>query len=100
MQLGQIVFYTLEAHDVQEIQRQRRLGRHLGNALEDQQTFPAMIVKISQHEFGYNHPGVNLRVFLDGSDFLWATSRIRDERGKPGTWRLQEKAQAALQLGT
>lgn len=96
MQLGQIVFYTLETHDAQDIQRQRRLGRHLGNALEEHQTFPAMVVKISQHEFGYNQPGVNLRVFLDGSDFLWVTSRVRDDRGKPGTWRPNEKAQVAL----
>lgn len=38
MQLGQIVFYTLEARDAQEIQRQRRLGKQLGNALEEPAT--------------------------------------------------------------
>lgn len=96
MQLGQIVFYTLEARDAQDIQRQRRLGKQLGNALEEPATFPAMIVKVNFNEFGTNQHGVNLRVFLDGSDLLWVTSRIYDERGTLGTWRLHEKAQAAL----
>lgn len=96
MQLGQIVFYTLEQRDLQEIELQRRFGRYLGNASKKGETFPAMIVKILPHEFGENHHAVNLRVFLDGSDLLWVTARMYDDRGTPGTWRLHEKARAVL----
>ena len=88
LQLGQIVLYTLGMRDVNEIQRQRRDGRQLGNAVRDGETFPAMIVKVNLNEFGQNQHGINLRVLLDGSDFLWVTSRKYDDKGTQGTWRM------------
>lgn len=88
IQLGQIVLYTLGMRDVNEIQRQRRDGKQLGNAVRDGETFPGMVVKITLDEFGANQHGVNLRVLLDGSDFLWVTSRKYDDQGTQGTWRM------------
>lgn len=71
---------------------------HVGNALQGGDYYPAMVVRTFQDvapdgKSAVASPYVNLQVFLDGTDQLWATSV--GEGDGPGTWawplRVQEE---------
>jgi len=100
---GRIVHYMLTEQDAAEITRRRttevaiaqriEAGRwpigaqaHIGNPVAAGDVYPAMIVRVFQpSDVGTS----NLRVFLDGSDEYWATSRgqvIADSTDKAGCW--------------
>jgi hypothetical protein len=59
---------------------------HRGNAAEQGQVFPALVVRDWDEPAGT----VNLQVFLDGNDTYWATSRTPGDG--PGTWRWPRSA--------
>ncbi len=85
---GRIVHYVLSETDA-PANKPHLIGAHR----------PAIVVNAWAHlgrEDGYS----NLLVFLDGTNdavgvapsyILWATSRVNDETGKPGTWHWPEK---------
>ena len=101
---GRIVEYTLTAQDAEQVNR-RRLDfaayhdahfssqparpnpgstgatghvAHLGNKVEAGDAFPAMVVRVNASA------SVNLQVHLDGTDVLWAPSRV--EGDGEGRW--------------
>ena len=81
---GRIVNYTIS-----EVDAKMAAALPAGmNAPRAGQVCPAMVVRAS------GGTTVNLRVFLDGGAGadLWATSRILDETGKPGTWAWPTRA--------
>lgn len=99
--IGRIVHYTLSEEDREEITRRRTTGAsiaerikegqwpigaqaHIGNSVGSSEVYPAMVVR------EWDGDMVNLRVFLDGSDEYWATSRHMEDpdgpRNQPGTW--------------
>lgn len=83
--IGRQVHYSLTERDAEQINRRRDdwahfranvvnlpeqgYQAHVGNKVERGQVFPATIVRVSNSS---DH--VNLRVLLDGTDDLWATS--------------------------
>ena len=94
---GRIVQYRVSADDADMINRRRedyatsaksiRTGfiAHAGNRVAEGQIFPALIVRVWDDAAN----GVNLKVFLDGNDDLWATSR--KEGDDVGTWHWPER---------
>jgi len=74
--IGRVVHYRLAAHYVAEIESRRALRTSAheilrGNPVKEGDTFPAMIVRV----WGEAPESlVQLQVFLDGNDTLWATS--------------------------
>ncbi len=80
---GRIVLYRLTAAQAEEVSRRRRAAmkhaqepgrgeqRHVGNPVEEGDTFPMVIVRV----WGLDATaGVNGQVLLDGCDVLWVTS--------------------------
>jgi len=70
---------------------------HVGNRLTGGEYYPAMVVRtfsMVPHPDRTSAPAVspyvNLQVFLDGTDQLWATSV--DEGDEPGTWAWPPRA--------
>lgn len=102
--IGRTVHYRLTAEDAAQIDRRRTtqgdiaerikagawpLGAqaHLGNPVAEGDLFPAVIVRV------WSDTCVNLRVMLDGTDELWATSRnpvSMDDSDIPGRWFFPE----------
>lgn len=76
--IGRIVHYRLSAHDARLIAERRNMTGVRGNPVYEGNTFPAMIVGIVAGQM------VQLQVFLDGQDMLWATSVHMGEG--PCTW--------------
>lgn len=80
--IGMIVRYKLDGSQANQINKRRGdfiaaapqssgLAAHVGNAVQEEDIFPAMIVRVWGTEI---HSSVNLQVFLDGNDTFWATS--------------------------
>lgn len=105
MSVGQMVLYTLNEHDAAAINTLRRKHEryrrgqsvpsdedgtpatpgwqaHVGNEARSGDEYPALIVR----EFTPGSSVVNLKVFLDGNDSYWATSRGEGEQRGPGRW--------------
>ena len=78
--IGRIVLYRLSAEDVVAIKGNRTV-RPTGNAVNEGEIYPAMIVRTWGNTEG---SCCQLQVFLDGADTYWATSR-REGQG-PATW--------------
>ncbi|MDX3831403.1 hypothetical protein [Streptomyces europaeiscabiei] len=91
--IGDRVLYRLTGGDVAHINPWRadfhrngaaesRLGfvGHIGNAVQEGDVFPAIVVRV----FDEGTATCNLKVLLDGSDTYWATSRA--EGDDPGRW--------------
>jgi hypothetical protein len=72
--IGRIVHYQLGASDVTEIQ-QRRGDVFRGSPVKVGDVYPAMIVRVNGDP---ESPSVtvNLKLFLDGIDVDWFTSRM------------------------
>lgn len=89
---GRIVLYTLNTSDVQRIVSKRAVHGTVGNFTYPGDTYPAMVVRT----WGTGpDQAVNLQVFLDGEDTLWATSRhVGDQQGDY-SWMDYQKGQAA-----
>ena len=97
---GRIAHYVLTESDVQIIKERRSHADNIpiqdklkgvqyfqGNSVEVGQPCPMMIVKV------WSPSGtINGKVFLDGADDYWVTSRQFSEEPKPGTWHWIEKA--------
>ncbi|WP_405956124.1 hypothetical protein [Streptomyces phaeochromogenes] len=96
--IGRIVHYALTDHEAEAVNRRRkdfhesrgaaeRTGfvGHVGNWAKGGDVFPAVIVRV------WDEPQVtvNLQVFLDGNDTLWATSR--QEGAEIGQWAWPER---------
>lgn len=110
--IGRIVHYKLSQDDAQDINSRRhdflayqreakpplspggrgRTGHigHWGNAVRPGDIFPAMVVKVWP-----NHPDglVNLQVYLDGNDVLWATSRAEGDEEGQWYWPVRREPQ-------
>lgn len=82
---GNIVSYKLSAADCAAITKQRESGQR-GNPVAEGDTYPALVVAVFTNEFGQGVHGLNLKVFLDGDDSFWATSRRLGN--KPGEYEL------------
>lgn len=100
--IGRIVHYCLTEQDAAEITRRRTDGpsiaarimtsewppgaqAHVGNSVSAGDVFPMVIVRIWPSDVG----SVSGRVFLEGSDELWAMSRSQvtpDSTDKQGCW--------------
>jgi hypothetical protein len=93
--VGRIVHYRLSEQDATEINRLRDDTRvrmaagggyapgvqvHQGNCASAGDLCPAVIVRV----FNPASPTVNLQVLLDGTDTVWATSRVPGD--EPGQW--------------
>lgn len=79
--IGRIVHYTLSAQDVNAIKNGRLVastGSHQANDVAAGQVYPAIVVRT------FGGDAANLRVFLDGIDLYWATSR--GEGDGEGQW--------------
>jgi hypothetical protein len=88
--LGDIVIYTLDGSDIDQINRRRVPGAahaegwpagaqaHEGNQVRAGEECPAVIVR------EWNPGMANLQVLLDGTDTFWATSRVKGPN--PGQW--------------
>lgn len=83
--IGRIVHYTLSEADATALHYQRASGQpsYSYNQAAVGDVYPAMIVRCFD-------PSVNLKVFLDGVDTFWATSRVEGEG--PGTWSWPPRA--------
>lgn len=93
---GRTVLYRLSDHDAQVINQRRadyttsaksmRTGfiGHVGNEAVEGAVYPAVIVRVWDHE----PAAVNLAVHLDGNDTYWATSRC--EGDDVGQWAWPE----------
>ena len=80
---GRIVMYTLNEVDAQSIKNRRvnSAGVFAGNPVDRGDEYPAIVVNVV--------PGtglVNLKVFLDGNDDYWATSKAGSDEPQPGCW--------------
>lgn len=75
--IGRIVHYRLAEHDIKAINDKRALRRERNalfgaNQVIVGEVYPAMIVRV----FGITEEAYcNLKVFMDGDDCFWATSR-------------------------
>lgn len=79
--IGRIVHYMLSTYDVDMILAHRpagAVGGNRGNTPRAGEVYPAMVVRT------WGGPSVNLQVFLDGTDVLWATSAT--EGNGQGQW--------------
>lgn len=108
--IGRIVHYTLDANDVDQINRRRTTGAkilqrikrqvvdqdggfnpvwplgaqaHIGNEVKEGDTYPMMIV---QTWGDAPTSAVNGQVFLDGNDVLWVTSVSVGEGPRTYRW--------------
>lgn len=80
--IGRIVHYRLSDGDAQAITTARG-DKISGNGVHGGDTYPAMIVRV----FGdAPRSAVNLKVFLDGGDTYWATSRTEGEGEFHWSW--------------
>ena len=83
---GRIVLYTLSAQDVEATNKRRADAQahlqdhrensngvqiHVGNRLNESDTYPMIISRVWGSE---ENSAVNGQVFLDGNDLLWVTS--------------------------
>lgn len=99
--VGRIVLYSVSAEQAERINRRpdwhhlSGVQVHFGNEATEGSVYPAMVVAV----WG-NTPtcAVNLKVMLDGTDELWATSVSVGDR--PGTfhWMPYQKAIAAGEI--
>ena len=76
--LGRIVHYTLSDYDAAAITQRRKDDSTVANLVCGGQVFPAIVVRV------FGGTTINLKVFLDGDDTYWATSRV--EGADQGTW--------------
>lgn len=97
--LGRIVIYRITAQEAEEINRRRieRVGggwptgaqAHVGNRAIEGNEYPMIVTSV----FGADLTWINGQVLLDGSDSLWALSKV--EGNNPGEWhwpiRMEEK---------
>ena len=91
--VGRIVHYVVSESDAELIlQKRAESGNASCNLPWVGQHYPAIVVAVFENEYGQNHPGVNLQVFMDGNDSHWVTSRKYSEDKEPGTWHWIEKA--------
>jgi len=95
--VGLIVLYALTAADAAAINSARNdarkrttcdafpLGsqRHEGNEVKDGEIVSGIIVNAWAFQ---PDSAVNLKLFLDGNDDFWATSRSQGDEKTPGTW--------------
>jgi hypothetical protein len=86
---GRIVHYVVNSSDVKAVNESRECNHVFGNHMMAGEHFSAIVVRV----LGEGSL-VNLKVFLDGDDFLWATSRNFAEPAAlgNGTWHWVEKA--------
>lgn len=84
---GRIVEYTISGGDAAVIADQRNGTQAMGNPVQEGDTFPAIVVQVFNKDA--EDPPVNLKVFLDGQDDYWATSRLQGSN--PGQWSWFEK---------
>lgn len=90
---GRIVLYQLSEDDATYINRRRNdavkhidyhrensdgVQIHWGNDAYPNDVYPAVVVRVVSQNY------LNLKVFLDGNDDLWVTSRA--EGSEPGEW--------------
>lgn len=105
--IGRIVWYKMTSYEATEINQRRkdfyakvpwylavRPGAqvHQGNEVEAGDLYPAMIVAVWGDQ---PDSCVNLKVFLDGTDEHWSTSRTVGEREGDYQWMPYQKGQAA-----
>lgn len=81
---GRIINYRLSGDDVKEIDVKRRVTNQHGNPVSAGDTVPAIITAVFENEFGPEVYGLNLKLFLDGEDTHWVTSR--KEGSETGEW--------------
>jgi hypothetical protein len=79
--IGRIVLYKLSAGDVANINNVRLAHNLMGATLAGGEVVPAVIVKTWNDPAVPAHPytAVNLRLFVDGEDTPWVTSRHRGQ---------------------
>lgn len=91
--IGRIVHYKLQQHDIESIRQQRFDGQNnfgdRGNPVEVGDVFPAMITRVWDPE-PTEESVVQLQVFLDGNDQIWASSAHQGEEN--GQWREPKRA--------
>ncbi len=73
--IGRIVIYVLTEQDAERV---NALPRASCNGASAGDEYPAVVVR------AWSATTVNLKVLLDGTPDLWATSRL--EGATPGTW--------------
>lgn len=84
MSIGRIVLYTLSEGDCTDIVINRMRRDDAGsNTASPGAEYPAIVVRVWGTE--YTETAVNLKVFLDGEDTHWVSSR--KEGTGPNTWR-------------
>lgn len=76
---GQHVLYTLAESDAEQIRARRAQLGISGNSPAPGEVCPAVVVRL------WNPTYANLKVFLDGQDDFWATSRYYGT--STGCWR-------------
>jgi len=107
---GRIVYFVFDTSSANEVNRRRKDSvsgltednwprgamAHVGNEVRAGDVVPAMVVRVWDQNAGT----VNLKVMLDGSDLLWATSvtyaewsRDAENLPTPRTWHWMYQGQ-------
>ena len=108
--VGQVILYTLDAQDVEQINRRRTTGleisgraaegqwpagaqAHIGHIVRVGDVLPGMVVKV------WGPSVINAKIELDGTDQLWKTYIDVADEPTPGKyhWMEYQKQQAAKQ---
>lgn len=108
--VGRVILYTLDAQDVEQINRRRTTGfdiaqraadgrwpagaqAHIGNLARVGDVLPGMVIQV------WGPSVVNAKIELDGTDQLWKTSIDVADEPTPGRyhWMDYQKQQAAKQ---
>jgi hypothetical protein len=59
---------------------------HIGNAVTAGESYPCIIVRVWDDEFGTGKPGINGQVLLDANDQFWVKSAGEAPEATPGKW--------------
>ena len=88
--IGRIVLYCLAQHDVDALSRQRAQTGGIFISVNPGDVLPGIVVNV----FGPDM--INIKVFMDGTDTYWATSRSVSEEPEPGKfhWMPYQKQNA------
>ena len=88
--IGRIVWFVFDQSSADQVQAGRNLFtsglQETGNTVMVGDVYPAMVVRL------HGGTSVNLKVFLDGTDTLWATSVPFSDAKGPRTWHWPERS--------
>ena len=91
--VGRIVLYCMAQWDIDALTKQRAQTGGSFNSVNVGDVLPGVVVNV------FGHDCINIKVFMDGTDDYWATSRSVSEEPEPGKfhWMPYQKQVATTQ---